>query len=153
MVLAYRNAWYQRKKEKSSIPHDFKICAQAAEEHGFWQLGEVLAYHRRHEHNTGGEEHRIHKLLNKKRKLKEISDYRTILDAFEREQVMRTEDGLLALKQKQKSMKGRQEALLSGKIVSVLKNAWRYRGEVRGATLVCDLLIVKQKDGDRYEIK
>lgn len=35
MVLAYRNAWYQRKKEKSSIPHDFKICAQAAEEHGF----------------------------------------------------------------------------------------------------------------------
>ena len=152
-MTEYRNAWYQRKKEKSSIPHDFKICAQAAEEHGFWQLGEVLAYHRRHEHNTGGEEHRIHKLLNKKRKLKEISDYRTILDAFEREQVMRTEDGLLALKQKQKSMKGRQEALLSGKIVSVLKNAWRYRGEVRGATLVCDLLIVKQKDGDRYEIK
>ena len=67
--------------------------------------------------------------------------------------LFRSEDGLLALKQKQKSMKGRQEALLSGKIVSVLKNAWRYRGEVRGATLVCDLLIVKQKDGDRYEIK
>jgi len=89
----------------------------------------------------------------KERKLKEISDYRTILNAFEGEQVMRTEDGLLALKQKQESMKGRQEALLSGKIVSVLKNAWRYRGEVRGATLVCDLLIVKQKDGDRYEIK
>lgn len=147
MVLAYRNDWYQnKKKEKSSIPHDFKICAQAAEEHGFWQLEEVLAYHRRHDHNTGGEEHRIHKLLNKERKLKEILDYRTILDQFETEQIMKTEDGRLALKRKQVSMTGRYDALLSGKWTRVLKNAWKNRGEVRGATLVCDLLIVKQKE-------
>lgn len=146
MVLAYRNAWYQnKKKEKQSIPHDFRICVQAAEENGFWQLEEVLAYHRRHEHNTGGEEHRIHKLLNKERKLKEISDYRTILDQFETEQVMNTKEGQLALKRKQASMRGRYEALLSGKWTHVLKNAWKNRGEVRGVTLVCDLLIVKQK--------
>lgn len=154
MVLVYRNAWYQKaKKKKISIPHDFMICAQAAEEHGFWQLEEVLAFHRRHEHNTGGEEHRIHKLLNKTRKLKEITDYRAILDMFEKEQVMHTEEGTQVLRQKQASMEGRLEALLSGKWINVLKNAWRYRGEVRSVTLVCDLLIVKQKDGDKYEIK
>ena len=145
MVLAYRNTWYQGKKQKkTNIPHDFLICALAAEEGVFWQLEEILAYHRRHDHNTGGEEHRIRRLLNKERKLKEIENYRVILDDFAEQQVMRTKEGQEALRQKQDSMQGRYEALCSGSRVKVLKNAKKHRKEVRTATLVCDLLIVKQ---------
>ena len=150
MVLAYRNAWCQRhmgEKETDfakGIPHDFLICAWAAEEKTFFQLEERLAWHRRHDNNAGGEEHRISRLLNKRRKLKEIEDYSRILGNFAQGDVMTTERGKEALAQKQKSMQGRYEALQSGRIGKVIRNAWRYRKEVRLATVVCDVVIVRQ---------
>lgn len=153
MVLAYRNDWYQKKskesgasdeqkKECGKIPHDFFLCARAAEENGFYQLEERLAYHRRHDNNAGGEEHRIGRLLNKERKLKEIRDYNEILEHFSKGQVMQTAVGKVALEKKSDSMQGRYEALVSGKLQRVLGNAWKHKNEVRLATLVCDVLIV-----------
>lgn len=153
MVLAYRNSWYQsipqkcdvseeQRQERARIPHDFYLCARAAEEHGFYQLEERLAYHRRHENNTGGEEHRIGRLLNKERKLKEIRDYNEILEHFSKGKVMQTAEGRDALETKCESMRGRYEALASGKMRKVIGNAWKHRGEVRMATLLCDVLIV-----------
>lgn len=157
MVLAYRNAWYRNIMKKNAvsgvpaakcgkIPHDFLLCAWAAEEQGFYQLEEVLAYHRRHENNTGGEEHRMKKLLNKQRKLNEIENYNRILDEFAMGNVMQSEKGRNALAEKRNSMQGRYEALESGRIGEVLKNAWKYKAQVRIATLVCDVLIVRQKE-------
>ncbi len=147
MVLAYRNDWYRSEVKQSvhKIPHDFLLCARAAEDHGFFQLEECLAFHRRHESNAGGEEHRIGRLLKKERKLKEIAEYKRILNCFSDEEVMRTEEGKAALWRKQRSMQGRYEALRSGKSGAVLGNAWRHRREVRLATLICDLAIVKQR--------
>lgn len=153
MVLAYRNSWYQnmqqeckgseeQQKERGRIPHDFFLCARAAEENGFYQLEECLAYHRRHDNNTGGEEHRIGRLLNKERKLKEIRDYNEILEYFFKGKVMQTAEGRDALAVKCESMRGRYEALISGKMRKVVGNAWKHRGEVRMATMVCDVLIV-----------
>lgn len=157
MVLAYRNAWYQGwsgvsvKDYQGSlgqschrIPHDLLLCARAAEEDGFYQTDQELAYHRRHDRNTGGEEHRLSRLLNKKRKLKEIQDYLQILDAFSQEKPLQTAHGENALQDKSLSMHGRYDALQSGKIYAVLRNAWTYRRHVRLATVVCDALIVKR---------
>lgn len=157
MVLAYRNEWYQKlwddldcsanidncNQITQEIPHDFLICARAAEENGFLQMDEELACHRRHDNNTGGEEHRLKKLLNKARKMKEIEDYLRILEAFEQGQVLQTESGKAVLQRKLQSMQGRYKALCSGKICRVLGNAWKQRREVRLATVVCDLVIVK----------
>lgn len=153
MVIAYRNEWWRDDRNRGSepggntlsIPHDFYISARAAEEKGFLQLDEELAYHRRHDNNTGGEEHRLRRLLNKQRKLKEIEDYLEILNAFARDEVLQTEEGRAALQCKLESMQGRYDALRSGKIRSVLQNAWQQRREVRLATVLCDLAIVKQK--------
>lgn len=154
MVVAYRNAWYQawsvegeasgKEYPASKIPHDFLICARAAEENGFLQMDEELAYHRRHDNNAGGEEHRLVKLLNKQRKLNEIEDYLRILDAFAEEKVLQTAEGKEALQRKLQSMKDRYNALQSGKVGEVLKNARKHRGEVRLATLVCDVAIVRR---------
>lgn len=145
MVTAYRREWYaERVQGGGSIPHDFLICALAAEEERFLQLDEQLACHRRHENNSGGEEHRIHRLLHKERKQKEIEDYLAILRCFEEEQVLRTKEGRKALDDKLASMRGRYEALQSGSIGKVLGNAIRNRRNVRAATLICDLLIVKK---------
>lgn len=145
MVMAYRRAWYaERVREGSLIPHDFLVCALAAEEERFLQLDEQLACHRRHENNSGGEEHRIRRLLSKDRKQKEIEDYLAILRCFEEEQILQTQGGRKALDDKLASMQGRCEALHSGSIGKVLKNAFKNRREVRMATLICDLLIVKR---------
>lgn len=150
MVMAYRNEWYQtwaaeEGTEKLQLAHDFLIAARAAEENGFLQLDEELALHRRHDHNTGNEEHRIRRLLNKRRKLAEIEKYLLILDTFKKEKILRTEEGKAALLKKTESMQGRYAALQSGKLTEVIKNAWRHRGETRGATFLCDFVIVKGK--------
>lgn len=153
MVMAYCNKWYGQwgnqcahahGRAYPSIPHDFMICARAAEEGGLLQMDEELAWHRRHDNNTGGEEHHIRKLLNKKRKLKEIEDYLSILDSFEQEAVLLTAEGRDALHRKQQSTRGRYEALQSGKISKVLMNAGKQKRNVRLATVLCDVLIVKK---------
>ena len=157
MVLAYRREWYEEKYgmwqtghmaeagKYPAIPHDFLICAWAAEDGGFLQLDEELAWHRRHTSNTGGEEHRLSKLLNRDRKLTEIENYNVILDAFDRLGVMETAEGRRALKDKKRVMKERYEALLSGSVRKVAANAWRNRKFTRGATAVCDLVIACKK--------
>lgn len=154
MVVAYRNEWYGQWGNQCahvhgrvypSIPHDFLICAGAAEVGGFLQMDEELAWHRRHDNNTGGEEHHIRKLLNKKHKLKEIEDYLNILESFEKEAVLLTTEGKNALHRKQQSMRGRYEALQSGKISKVLMNAGKQKGNVRLAAVLCDVLIVKKR--------
>ena len=153
MVLAYRNSWYRNWSGKQQehtetmrkIPHDFLLCARAAEEDGFYQMDEELAYHRRHDHNAGGEEHRLRRLLNKQRKMKEINDYLTMLQALEQGEVMQTPEGITALRTKRDSMQGRMSALQSGKRIAVLTNAWKTRKQVRTATVICDILIVKQR--------
>ncbi len=162
MVVAYRNVWFQgwnqertggvctqgevtgKKCYISRIPHDFLICARAAEENGFIQLDEELAYHRRHDNNAGGEEHRVGKLLNKQRKLKEIENYLHILEAYTEEKVLQTKEAEIVLQRKLQSMQDRYKALQSGKVGKVLKNAWKHRAEVRLATLICDVVIVRR---------
>lgn len=152
MVIAYRNEWYRTQVEAQTsnvtekIPHDLLICARAAEEQGFFQMDEELAYHRRHGSNVGGEEHRIGKLLNKGRKQREIQNYLNYLSAFSERQVLQTEAGKTALLQKKQVMEERFAALNSGKIVSVIRWAWKNRKDVRLATTVCDVLIVKQRN-------
>lgn len=144
MVLAYRNKWYEGcEKGGAGIPHDIFICAKAAESHTFFQVDEVLAYHRRHEKNTAAEEHRVGKLLHKKRKLWEIEKYIEMLRLFKEQKVLRTEEGRQALMKKCQVMEGRYDALLSGQISRVLKEAFLNRKNVRFATVICDLLIVK----------
>lgn len=143
MVLAYRRQWQQGLPcHTPGIPHDFLICARAAEEDGFFQTDEILAYHRRHDSNTGGEEHRISRLLQRDRKLREIRDYLQILGAFEQDDVLRTDSGKAALHRKLSSMQGRYDALQSGKLGRVLANAGRHRRETRLGTLLCDVAIV-----------
>lgn len=164
MVVAYRGQWYRKRLEEwnqrfmqpdnwedeknypHGLPHDFLICAWAAEESAFLQLDEELAYHRRHDANTGGEEHRIARLLNRERKLAEIQNYLAILNIFEECSVLRQNRSRQALADKKRVMEQRDEALRSGKISRVLANAWHNRKETRLATAVCDAVIAAKKD-------
>lgn len=146
MVLAYRRSWYESRKEEfgsaaGRVPHDLLLCVKAAEENGFYQLDEELAWHRRHENNTGGEEHRIRRLLNRDRKLREVQDYIQILEALEEGRVAKTEAGRESLARKRRIMQERYEALRAGSLKRVLKNAWKDRDAVRPATVLCDAVL------------
>lgn len=170
MVLGYRKEWYRERGGLRSegiawcrgdsvngedagqrqengvlcrIPHDILLCAMAAEEGGFFQMDEELAYHRRHEDNTAAEEHRVGKLLQKERKLWEIEKYLQMLREFQAGEALRTEAGRRILQDKLRTMEGRYEALQSGSRRQVLSWALRERQYVRAATVVCDLLIVR----------
>lgn len=156
MVMAYSRQWYERKlhswRERTGqflknpqIPHDFLLCAWAAEEHGFMQLDEELAWHRRHDNNAGKEEHRLERLLNRQRKLNEITEYLNILGEFDGQKVMQTTEGYQAMKHKETVMGERFEALCSGKMQNVLLNAWKNRRDTRIVTAVCDLTIILKK--------
>ena len=108
-------------------------------------MDEELAWHRRHDSNTGGEEHRLVKLLNRDRKLAEIENYNRILEAFDRLGMMESAEGRQALEDKKRVMRERYEALFSGSMRKVAGNAWRNRKFTRGATAVCDLVIACKK--------
>ncbi len=150
MVVAYRNEWYRNSLQaqiagiEDKIPHDLLIYARSAEEDGFWQMDRKLACHRRHDNNVGGEEHRVKKLLSKERKRREIKNYLNFLNAFIEMQIMQTEKGKEIVKQKRQVMQERCDALDSGRIRNVLRWAWKHQKDVRLATAICDLLIVKQ---------
>ncbi len=126
------------------VPHDIFLCAMAAEEGAFFHMDEELARHRRHEDNTAAEEHRVGKLLQKKRKLWEIEKYLRMLGEFEERRVLRTEVGKRILREKTQAMEGRYEALQSGRIWRVLRAAARDWRQVRGVAVVCDLVIVRK---------
>ena len=126
------------------VPHDIFLCAMAAEEGAFFHMDEELARHRRHEDNTAAEEHRVGKLLQKKRKLWEIEKYLRMLGEFEERRVLRTEVGKRILREKTQAMEGRYEALQSGRIWRVLRAAARDWRQVRGVAVVCDLMIVRK---------
>lgn len=146
MVMAFRREWYERKNERimdeKSIPHDYLLAVWAAEEEKLYQLDLELAYHRRHNNNVGKEEHRIKKLLNKKRKLTEIDNYCEVLRTIQRKGLLFTEVAKTALLEKLEIMEERYETLYSGSILQVLTFAWKRRKSVRFMTVVCDMIIV-----------
>lgn len=143
MAMAYRQVWYRGwSRSSSGLPHDFLITVRATEEGCFYQMDKVLACHRRHDNNTAEEEHRLTRLLQRERKLKEVRDYLQLLQTLVREDVLQTESGKAALRRKTASMQGRYEALESGHLSLVLENARRYWRETRAKTLLCDMIIV-----------
>ena len=52
--------------------HDLVFAITAADKEAFFTIGYTGVYHRRHDNNAAREEHRVTKLLNRERKLKDI---------------------------------------------------------------------------------
>ncbi|AEV70619.1 glycosyltransferase [Acetivibrio clariflavus] len=83
MTIAYRNTFYKKIEKSlngSNIAHDFALCITAASQEAFYFYNYIGAFHRRHSSNTGLSEHRISKLLNLDRKLRDIKVYNTMLE-------------------------------------------------------------------------
>lgn len=148
MVLCFKKSWLDEKNlntENLTIPHDIFLCTLASEEGRMATIDRELCFHRRHENNAAGEEHRIRKLLNKKRKLDEINTYLNMLYEFEEKEVLATKEGKDFLANKRASMDERRRALTSRNVFKVIGNGIKNRKYTRFATFACDVIIVFQK--------
>lgn len=65
---------------KVALPHDLAFTICAADKDAFYEYNYVGAYHRRHDNNTAREEHRVFKLLDLQRKLKDIAETCTYMN-------------------------------------------------------------------------
>ena len=65
---------------KVALPHDLAFTICAADRGAFYEYNYVGAYHRRHDNNTAREEHRVFKLLDLQRKLKDIGETCTYMN-------------------------------------------------------------------------
>lgn len=75
MTMCLRKSFFQRiypSIHDKNVAHDLMFAVCAADAGEFFSYNYVGAYHRRHDNNTAREEHRITKLLNLQRKLKDI---------------------------------------------------------------------------------
>lgn len=144
MVLAYSNDWYRGKEAKlagTSLPHDLALSILAAVDGGMFQMDLVLAWHRRHENNAAGEEHRVFKLLDKEKKLADIQRYEKYLRLILDDQILEGMEERDILLHKYQQLKLREKLLEEGKCLPVLKNYFTHKKEIRFFSMVCDLLI------------
>lgn len=82
MSMVYRNELFKKVEQKVSdtiIPHDFALAVVASDEGVFYDYDYIGAFHRRHDNNVGREEHKISKILNFKKKLKDTELYNQFL--------------------------------------------------------------------------
>ncbi|MEE1244507.1 MAG: glycosyltransferase [Acutalibacteraceae bacterium] len=78
MLMCVRKEFFEQRKSiisEISAPHDFVLALSAADCEQFYVYDYVGAYHRRHDNNAANEEHRISKILNLKRKIRDIDNY------------------------------------------------------------------------------
>lgn len=143
MTMCYRQEFGRRVVEMAGgtkLAHDVALVLCAAEEDGFGYMNCCLQYHRNHGENVAIEEHRIWKILNKKRKLLEIRRYLAMLQEIVNNPAMEGKYKDLAVK-KQKIMQERLENLEKGKLFRMIKQYWLNREMIRISTVICDCLI------------
>lgn len=146
MVMCLRKSFFDEIVpilDSCSTAHDLMFCLLAADRDGFYEYGYLGAYHRRHGNNTAREEHRVSKLLNLERKLKDISVTRKLWESFFDADVPMKEDSLRLIRRRYESLLARERALKEKSLKKVLQV---YRndpdGFLRKKSLICDLWLV-----------
>ncbi len=134
-----------KKAGRSKVPHDMALALTAAEQNGFVTISQCLQYHRHHGANVAMEEHRLMKILNKKRKMIEIDRYLKMLDAIAQSQVLEQEDNRKLVQCKMQILKKRLHNLTHGKLFGIIGQYLQNRDMVRASTLICDCLICWQR--------
>lgn len=78
MLMCVRKEFFEQRKgiiSEISAPHDFVLALSATDCEQFYVYDYVGAYHRRRSNNAANEEHRISRILNLKRKIRDKDNY------------------------------------------------------------------------------
>ena len=148
MCMCYRKDVGERVLEKvkdSMLAHDVALGVAAAEAGTFYCVNQRNQFHRRHDANVAEEEHRARKLLNKKRKIYEIEKYLHMLQEILDSRVLMYENSNLMIESKKNIMQERLDNLKAGLPLKIIKQYTKHQQDIRWATLICDLVICRQK--------
>ena len=125
------------------VAHDFMLIALSSDVGGFYEYNYLGAYHRRHDNNTAREEHRVTKLLNLDRKLKDISITKKLYNNFLNFNVPVSETTKNIISERLSLLEQRFNALENKKIFALigmyLKNKGGY---LRFKSFVCDVWLI-----------
>lgn len=126
-----------------ALPHDLAFTICAADINGFYEYNYIGAYHRRHDNNTAREEHRVSKLLDLKRKLKDITETSAYMHTAMEADLPIKADSYALIKYKLDYLNNRKDCLENRKGKELIQ---LYRGDkehmFRLASFICDFWIV-----------
>lgn len=123
-----------------AVAHDFMFACLSADVSGFYEYDYVGVYHRRHETNAAREEHRVFKLLDRKRKLYEISTTETLLTTFLNSSVALCEDSKKTVENRLQLLRERKLALENKSLLKIVKLYLTDKSSsLRFKSFVCDV--------------
>ena len=146
MLMCLRKKYFEKLISQvydCEVAHDFMFITLSCDTGGFYEYNYVGAYHRRHDNNTAREEHRVTKLLNLERKLKDISVTKKLYNNFLNFDVPVSESTKNVISDRLSLLEQRGQAIenknLFGIIGIYLKNKGGY---LRFKSFVCDVWLV-----------
>ena len=125
------------------VAHDLMFATLAADRGGFYEYEYVGAFHRRHDNNTAREEHRVTKLLNLKRKMRDIDEVIKLWRNLIKEGTILSVEARSTIAERLALMEQRRDALQRKSLWGVLKlYLSRGRKYLRLNSFVCDMWLV-----------
>ncbi len=125
------------------LAHDMVFALISADCDSFFEYDYIGVHHRRHDNNAANEESRISKLLNLKRKLRDIKVYNDLISGVLSASLPLSELTQNKIKSKLDFSLLREEALKERSFAKMIK---AYKGlnkeTFRMATLLCDIWII-----------
>ena len=152
MLMCVRKDFFNTRKDiitNIRSPHDFVLALCAADCNEFYVYDYIGAYHRRHSNNAANEEHRISKILNLKRKLRDIDNFNNYLYHVENSEIQIQTKSMEMLKQRLVKSQQRKQALQERSLKKLLKVYFSDKQKMlRPISLLCDiwLIIFGRKD-------
>ena len=142
---------------RQPIPHDLAFAICAADKQAFYEYNYVGAFHRRHNNNTAREEHRVFKLLDLERKVKDITETSTYMIYVIDARLPITEESYRLIQYKLEYLNERKACLQNRKMRALIR---LYRSDsekmFRIVSLVCDIWIIlfgKYNAGGKHDGK
>ncbi len=125
------------------IAHDWVLSYCAADRGQFYEYDYVGAYHRRHDNNTAREEHRIAKLLDLPKKIKEIEITRKLWNDILQAEIPLSETSRQQIRQRLALLEKRDMALRGRSLSGILQLYRKDRGMyLRKVSMLCDIWLV-----------
>lgn len=125
------------------VPHDLAFAICAADKKSFYEYNYLGAYHRRHDNNVAREEHRVFKLLNLERKLRDISELCATLHNIMCADWAITEQTRNLVNYKLQLQEKREDSLRNRNLKGIIR---LYGGDsnriLRKTSFICDLWLV-----------
>ena len=144
MILAVRKDFFDNIFEKinsHSVAHDRVLLHFAAENNGFYEYDYISSYHRRHNNNTANEEHRIFKLLNLSRKLRDMKDHIDMLEGLLDIELPFSKENVDLIKASLEMSKMRKMAV-ENKDIKLLNKIYNNNNMMRKVSYICDVWLV-----------